>query len=101
MRYWAPLPIYVLAFCQMLAGSEALSGYLVYVGLILFFGALSWLFIGVKKNRPVFGAFLGVLWFLCQTTCMRCLEKEICRGRCPWCCFRFSFITFISFDGGL
>lgn len=63
MRYWAPLPIYVLAFCQMLAGGEALSGYLVYVGLILFFGALSWLFIGVKKNRPVFGAFLGVLWF--------------------------------------
>lgn len=63
MRYWAPLPVYVLAFCQALAGGDALSGYLVFVGLVFFLGALGWLYIGVRKRRPALGAFLGVLWF--------------------------------------
>lgn len=63
LRYWAPLPVYFLALCQALAGGDALSGYLVFVGFVLFLGALAWLYIGVKKNRVLLGAFIGLLWF--------------------------------------
>ena len=63
LRYWAPLPVYFLAGCEALAGGDALSGYLVFVGLVLFLGAAAWLYIGVKKNRVLLGAFMGLIWF--------------------------------------
>ena len=63
MRYWAPLPVYVLAGCQALAGGDIFGGYLLFVGLVAFLGALPWLFIGIKANRRVLGAFIGLLWF--------------------------------------
>lgn len=63
MRYWAPLPVYVLALCQALAMGNVFGGYLVFVGVIFFFGAVSWLYIGVKKGRFWLGSFLGILWF--------------------------------------
>lgn len=63
LRYWAPLPAYFMAFCQFLAGGDPLDGYLIFVGLICFLGALSWLYIGFRTGRPWLGAFLGALWF--------------------------------------
>lgn len=63
MRYWAPLPVYVLAGCQALAFGNVFGGYLLFVEFIFFFGALSWLYIGYKKERILFGAFVGCLWF--------------------------------------
>lgn len=63
MRYWAPLPVYVLAGTQALAGGDAMNGYMLYVGGIFFFGALAWLSIGCRHKRPWMGAFLGGLWF--------------------------------------
>ena len=63
MRYWAPLPVYFLALCQALAGGSEIAGYLVFNGLVFFLGAVAWLYIGMKKDRPVLGGFLGVLWF--------------------------------------
>lgn len=63
MRYWAPVSAYVLAFCQFLASGDPFDGYLIFVGLLFFCGAMSWLHIGKKLGRPWFGAFLGVLWF--------------------------------------
>ena len=63
MRYWAPLPVYFLAFCQAIAGGVDLEGYLVFVSLVFYLGALVWLYIGIRKNRFVLGAFMGGLWF--------------------------------------
>lgn len=63
LRYASPLPVYILALCQMLAGGNAIIGYLVFVALVFFFGAVVWLYIGVRKERPWLGAFLGILWF--------------------------------------
>ena len=40
LRYWAPLPAYFMALCQALAGGDPLDGYLVFVGMICFLGAL-------------------------------------------------------------
>lgn len=63
MRYQAPLPVYFLAFCQWIAGGNDLDGYLVFVALVFYLGALVWLYIGCRSNRPGLGAFLGMLWF--------------------------------------
>ena len=62
MRYWAPLPVYFLAFCQWLAGGSDINGYLIFISLVFYMGALSWLFIGIRKKRIFMGAFIGVLW---------------------------------------
>ncbi len=63
MRYWAPLPVYVLALCQFFGGGDPMSGFLVFVMFIFFVGAISWLYVGYKVKRPFFGAFVGILWF--------------------------------------
>ncbi len=63
MRYWAPVPVYLLAGCQWLAGGDAMGGYLVFVMVLFLAGAASWLYVGIQVKRPYFGAFLGVLWF--------------------------------------
>lgn len=62
-RYWSPLSSWILAGCQALAGGSSFSGYLIFVGLLYLFNALSWLYIGYKHNRPVLGTFIGLIWF--------------------------------------
>lgn len=62
-RYWSPFPAYVMAFCQYVAGGDVLDGYLIYVAIIFLGGAFAWLQLGKKRNRPILGAFLGILWF--------------------------------------
>lgn len=63
LRYWAPLPVYVLAMCQFLGGGSPMRGFLVFVMFIFIAGALVWLFVGFRLKRPFLGAFLGILWF--------------------------------------
>lgn len=63
MRYWAPLPVYFLAMCQAFAGGDCFGGYLIFLGLVSFFGAVVWFFIGCRHKRPCMGAVIGLLWF--------------------------------------
>lgn len=63
MRCWGLLPIYVLALCQAICSGNAIWGYLLFVGIVFFGGAISWLFIGKKKERMLLGFLLGILWF--------------------------------------
>ncbi len=63
MRFWAPLPVYFLALCQLCAGGDLFLGFKLFVAAVFFFGAISWLYIGIRKKRPMLGGFLGILWF--------------------------------------
>ena len=63
MRYWAPLPVYAIALCIGLGGGSVTEGYLWFLFLICLFGALVWLRLGFYYRRPLFGCFLGLLWF--------------------------------------
>lgn len=81
LRYWAPLPAYFMAFCQFLAGGDILNGYLIFVGLIFFLGAVAWLFIGWRKQRICLGAFIGVLWFFMPNNLLA-MFKEGNLARC-------------------
>ena len=82
-RYWSPFPAYVMAFCQFVAGGDALDGYLIYVAVIFLGGAFAWLQLGKKRNRPVLGAFLGVLWFFLPNNLMALFsEGNLPRSLC-------------------
>lgn len=63
LRYWPPITPYFMALCQWLGGGDPFFGYLLFVGMACFLGALPWLYIGQKLGRPALGAFLGALWF--------------------------------------
>ena len=81
LRYWAPLPAYFMALCQALAGGDPLDGYLVFVGMICFLGALPWLYIGFRTGRPWLGAVVGALWFFMPNNlCALFLEGNLARS---------------------
>lgn len=62
MRYWAPVPLYILAGLEAVAGSM-LGGYLLFVASVFFVGAVGWLLLGIKLNRVRLSVFVGVIWF--------------------------------------
>nr|MCR5690777.1 hypothetical protein [Eubacterium sp.] len=62
-RTWSPLPIYVLALLQYLFPGKNMDAYLAYNVFVFGLGACNFLFIGLKKKRPVLGAVLGIIWF--------------------------------------
>lgn len=62
MRYWGPLPLYLLAFLQWLC-NDMLGGYTMYVGVMCLLGGTGWLMWGRKYNRLGLGAFMSVIWF--------------------------------------
>jgi uncharacterized membrane protein len=63
LGFTPPISGYVLALCQLLAGGEVYSGYLLFLGLLFDLGAWAWLYVGIRRERPVLGAVLGVVWF--------------------------------------
>lgn len=73
IQYWAPIPVYLLAFCQALVGGSYFLGYLLFVGLVFFLGALLWFHIGRCHERPWLGALLGVFWFFMPNNLMTLL----------------------------
>jgi len=62
MRYWGPLPLYVLAFTEWLGG-DIFAGYIGYVGLLFVTGAVGWLMFGRRLSRIGMGLFVGCIWF--------------------------------------
>lgn len=62
LRYVEPLPVYLMATCMALAGSVN-AGYLLFVGILLFAGTLSWMCVGAKIGRLKTGWLVGILWF--------------------------------------
>lgn len=63
MRYWAPLPVYFIALCQLVSAGDLFLGYKIFVAAVFFFGAMVWLYIGMAKARPMLGGIIGILWF--------------------------------------
>ena len=94
MRYCAPVPVYLLAGCQYIGGSS-MGGFLVFVMFVCFAGAVSWLYVGLKLERPYLGAFLGILWFFMPTIYVRCFMREICQNLSVLQFFLFLHIGFM------
>ncbi len=64
LRYWAPVPAYVMALCRLAAGGDSMEGYLLFVGFVYLLGAFVWFGVGRRSGHPWMGAFFGMLWFL-------------------------------------
>ena len=75
MRYWAPVPLYMLAGCLFLTGGNLMSSYILFLGALFVLGACGWLLFGVRYQKQYLAAFLGVAWFLLPDN-MRVLFAE-------------------------
>ncbi len=62
MRYWGPVPLYVLALMQYIGGN-VFAGYIGYIGLLFVVGAVGWLMFGRRISRLWMGLFVGCIWF--------------------------------------
>lgn len=78
-RYWAPLPYYILAFLQWIAGGSITGAYVLFAGVSVFFGALGWVLFGRAQNRIVLGTVLGILWFFLPEN----IRVYFCEGNIP------------------
>ncbi len=89
LRYWAPLPVYLMAGCIALTAGNLFHGYLLFVGLVFCAGAVVWLIIGNRLGRPGMGAFLGILWFFMPNNLFALfwegnLPRSLCMVFLPW-----------------
>lgn len=85
LRYWAPLPIYILALCQALMGGNYFLGYLLFIVILYVLCALSWFVIGIRHKRPWMGAFIGVVWFFMPNNLYTLfVEGELSRALVIW-----------------
>lgn len=62
-RYWAPLPYYLLAMLQFVAGGDVLASYLLFTAFAYVVGGIGWLLWGMAYKRMAFCTFLACLWF--------------------------------------
>lgn len=62
MRVTGPVFAYAIAACEALAGG-VVGGYVVFCGLVYLAGALGWLWVGRRLERPWLAIAAGALWF--------------------------------------
>ena len=63
MRYWGPLPLYLIAGLEWLIGSSVLDAYILFLGVLIVLGGCGWLLIGHRYQRIGLATILGLLWF--------------------------------------
>lgn len=63
MRYWAPIPLYILAFLEFISHNSILDAYILFIGVVFVVGAFGWILFGLKYNRIGLATFLGIVWF--------------------------------------
>jgi Predicted integral membrane protein len=78
-RYWAPLPYYILAGLQYLAGGNIASSYYLFAGLSFFTGGLGWLLWGLSSGRMKLCTFIALLWFFLPEN----IRVFFCEGNVP------------------
>jgi 6-pyruvoyl tetrahydropterin synthase-like protein len=63
MRYWGPLPLYILAGLEWIFGTGILDTYVLFLGTLLILGGCGWLLWGIRYRRIGLSATIGLLWF--------------------------------------
>ncbi len=63
LRYYAPLPYYLLALLQFITWGDAVYSYLLFVFIAFVVGGAGWLLWGRAYNRMALCTFLAVAWF--------------------------------------
>lgn len=63
MRYWGPLPLYLLAGLEWFIQSSILDTYILFLGVLLVIGGCGWLLWGITYQRIGLSVFIGLIWF--------------------------------------
>ncbi len=63
MRYWGPLPLYILAGLEWIIGTSILDAYVLLLGVLLMIGGCGWLLWGIRYRRIGLSVAIGLLWF--------------------------------------
>ncbi len=63
MRYWGPLPLYILAGLEWIIGTSVLDAYVLFLGVLLVIGGCGWLLWGIRYRRIGLSVAIGLLWF--------------------------------------
>ncbi len=63
MRYWGPLPLYILAGLEWIIGTSVLDAYVLLLGTLLMIGGCGWLLWGIRYRRIGLSVTIGLLWF--------------------------------------
>jgi uncharacterized membrane protein len=63
MRYWGPLPLYILAGLESIIGTSVLDAYVLFLGFLLVIGGCGWLLWGIRYRRIGLSVTIGLLWF--------------------------------------
>jgi uncharacterized membrane protein/6-pyruvoyl-tetrahydropterin synthase len=63
MRYWGPLPLYLLAGLEWIIQSSILNTYVLFLGVLLFIGGCGWLLWGITYRRLGLSVLIGLIWF--------------------------------------
>jgi 6-pyruvoyl tetrahydropterin synthase-like protein len=63
MRYWGPLPLYILAGLEWIIGTSVLDAYVLLLGVLLLIGGCGWLLWGIRYRRIGLSVTIGLLWF--------------------------------------
>ncbi len=81
MRYWGPLPLYLLAGLEWSIGTNILDAYILLLGVLLLIGGCGWLLWGVRYKRIGLSVIIGLLWFfLPENMRIVILEGNLPRG---------------------
>ncbi|SEW36212.1 6-pyruvoyl-tetrahydropterin synthase-related protein [[Clostridium] fimetarium] len=63
MRYWGPIPLYIIAGLEWIVQSTVLDAYVLFLGVLVLIGGCGWILWGYRYNRVGLSVFLGLIWF--------------------------------------
>lgn len=63
MRYWGPIPLYLIASLEGILHSGILDAYVLFLGVLILIGGCGWLLWGVTYNRIALSILIGLIWF--------------------------------------
>lgn len=63
LRYWAPLPHYLIALIALFTKGDILPAYNIFIAVIFLAGAMAWILWGNVTKRYYLAAALALLWF--------------------------------------
>lgn len=63
MRYWGPIPLYIIAGLEWIAQGSILNAYILFLGVLVSISGCGWLLWGIRYKRIELSIVLGILWF--------------------------------------